>query len=215
MTLDDCYENFLTGIKQYNNKDFFESHDTWEEIWHELRGTDRLFVQGLIHSAIGLYHLSNGNWKGARHQFEKCEKKLSAYLPAYRGLNVQAFLKHHELVCLPLTHKIEKNEPVQLLESVFPKIELSNAAVESLESLTVATQKIQTACEQARVQLAARIEALEAMQQASEKRVKMLQEKFEQQLSEIQRRENRLRRNVYFVLGVLITAFLAAIVHAP
>jgi len=209
MTLDDCYEKFLTGIKEYNNKDFFESHDTWEEIWHELRGTDRLFVQGLIHSAIGLYHLTNGNWKGARSQFEKCEKKLSAYLPKYRGLNVQAFLNHHAKNCQPLTHKIEKKQPVQLLDEIYPKIQLNEDNFSAQILPDDAMRNMHASLDQTRVELALRITQLERAQKETEKRIKALQEKFEQQIAEVQRSETQKRRKVLLIIGILAAAFLA------
>jgi predicted metal-dependent hydrolase len=123
--LDQFYTDFLKGIKEYNNKDFFECHDTWEEIWHELKGIDRLFVQGLIHSAIGHYHLRNKNWKGARSQFEKCRKKLEPYGPLYRGINIAGHLEHLKTTSVPFTEKIERREPVELSESSYPTLELA------------------------------------------------------------------------------------------
>jgi hypothetical protein len=78
---------FRKGIEEFNTQCFFEAHDTWEELWRETSGPDRLFYQGLIQTAVGLYHLSHGNIRGARSQFGKALDKLERYLPAYHGID--------------------------------------------------------------------------------------------------------------------------------
>ncbi|MCZ6776700.1 MAG: DUF309 domain-containing protein, partial [Ignavibacteria bacterium] len=77
------------GIEEFNRQYFFEAHDLWEELWMETTGGDRLFYQGMIQTAVGFYHLSNGNYKGACSQFGKALAKLEQYLPAYHGINTQ------------------------------------------------------------------------------------------------------------------------------
>ncbi len=78
---------FRKGIEEFNTRSFFEAHDTWEELWRETSGPDRLFYQGLIQTAVGLYHMTNGNLRGARSQFGKALDKLERYLPAYHGID--------------------------------------------------------------------------------------------------------------------------------
>ena len=80
---------FQRGIEEFNRQYFFEAHDLWEELWMETTGGDRLFYQGLIQTAVGFYHLSNENYKGACSQFGKALAKLEQYLPAYHGINTQ------------------------------------------------------------------------------------------------------------------------------
>lgn len=70
---------FAEGVAEFNSGGFFEAHDLWEEFWQELRGPDRVFVQGLIHLAVGTYHHENGNSKGAKSQLQKAATKLSKY----------------------------------------------------------------------------------------------------------------------------------------
>jgi uncharacterized protein len=80
---------FERGAEEFNRQFFFEAHDTWEELWRETTGSHKLFYQGLIQTAVGFYHLSNGNYKGACSQFGKALAKLEQYLPAYHGINTQ------------------------------------------------------------------------------------------------------------------------------
>ncbi|HCV44350.1 MAG TPA: DUF309 domain-containing protein [Bacteroidetes bacterium] len=80
---------FERGLEEFNNKLFFAAHDTWEELWRETTGSHRLFYQGLIQTAVGFYHLSTGNYKGACSQLGKALAKLERYMPAYQEIDTQ------------------------------------------------------------------------------------------------------------------------------
>lgn len=86
-------ELFVRGVEEFNRQFFFEAHDTWEEIWRETSGLDRIFYQGLIHTAVGFYHLGNENWRGAMSQFDKGLRKLEQYLPQYLGVRTELFVE--------------------------------------------------------------------------------------------------------------------------
>jgi predicted metal-dependent hydrolase len=85
-------EQFRRGIDEFNNHLFFECHDTLEDLWHETRGHDRLFLQGLIQISVGFYHFLNKNFKGAHSQWTKAQQKLEAYRPHHRALDVETLL---------------------------------------------------------------------------------------------------------------------------
>ena len=80
-------ELFRRGIEEFNTRYFFEAHDTWEELWMETTGRERLFYQGLIQTAVGFYHLTNGNARGGCSQLGKALAKLEQYLPAFHGID--------------------------------------------------------------------------------------------------------------------------------
>lgn len=80
---------FERGVEEFNGQFFFEAHDTWEELWRETSGPGKLFYQGLIQTAVGFYHLSNKNYKGACSQFGKALAKLENYMPAYQAIDTQ------------------------------------------------------------------------------------------------------------------------------
>jgi len=82
-------DHFQRGIEEFNRQFFFEAHDTWEELWMETTGTHRLFYQGMIQTAVGFYHLSNRNYKGACSQFGKALAKLEQYLPVCQGVDTR------------------------------------------------------------------------------------------------------------------------------
>src|SRR5690242_7119745 len=74
------------GIELFNRGDYFECHEVLELAWTPERGPRRLFLQGLIHVAVALYHHRRGNPEGAIRQLNKALRKLAAYLPAYEGV---------------------------------------------------------------------------------------------------------------------------------
>src|SRR5262245_1848115 len=75
------------GIIFFNAGQFFEAHETWEEMWREQEGDLRLFLQGLIQAAVGLHHLSHRNLIGARGQLRKAIVKLDQFPADEAGID--------------------------------------------------------------------------------------------------------------------------------
>jgi uncharacterized protein len=92
-------EAFIKGINQFNRREFFDCHDTWEEIWNDTVGASRSFYQGMIQVAVGYYHALNGNFVGAEHLFSRALAKLESYLPHYQDVDLALLLpavrEHH------------------------------------------------------------------------------------------------------------------------
>ncbi len=83
---------FAEGVSEFESGGYFEAHDLWEEFWQELRGPDRVFIQGLIHLAVGTYHHSNNNMNGAMSQLGKAATKLSKYPSGHWGVTVDEWV---------------------------------------------------------------------------------------------------------------------------
>ena len=81
------HELLARGIHLFNSGGYFECHEVWEELWTPERGPRRLFLQSLIHFAVGLYHAERGNPVGAERQLRKGLRKLAGYLPACEGID--------------------------------------------------------------------------------------------------------------------------------
>lgn len=79
-------EAFHRGVDLFNRGAFFECHEALEEIWMPEHGPRRLFLQSLIHIAVGFYHHQQGNQPGAERQLQKGLKKLAGYLPEFDGV---------------------------------------------------------------------------------------------------------------------------------
>src|ERR1044072_6909567 len=75
------------GVELFNAGEYFECHEVLEEAWTPERGPRRLFLQSLIHVAVGCYHWSRGNPVGTRRQLRKALRKMEAYLPDCEGVD--------------------------------------------------------------------------------------------------------------------------------
>jgi uncharacterized protein len=55
----------LQGIREFNRQEWFECHETVEDLWIGEAGEARDFYQGLIQIAVALHHWRNRNFGGA------------------------------------------------------------------------------------------------------------------------------------------------------
>lgn len=62
---DEPPELLLQAIDEFNRCDWFECHETLEELWVGEKGELRDFYQGMLQLAVALHHWRNGNFKGA------------------------------------------------------------------------------------------------------------------------------------------------------
>ncbi|MBI1806492.1 MAG: DUF309 domain-containing protein [Ignavibacteria bacterium] len=116
-------EQFKRGIDEFNRGLFFECHDTLEDLWHGTRGTDRMFLQGLIQVSVGFYHFFNRNYKGAASQFTRGLGKLEDYRPSHRGVELETLLTD-VVGWLAMAERGQAGEMIDVDESVVPKIHL-------------------------------------------------------------------------------------------
>ena len=81
-------ELFHSGLKLFNDREFYDAHEYWEELWLEYQLEDKKFIQGLIQMTVAYYHLSTGNKKGALSLLNKCLNKMELFTPCNRGIDV-------------------------------------------------------------------------------------------------------------------------------
>jgi uncharacterized protein len=82
---------YLEGIRLFNEEDFFECHDVLEELWADVEGEGKRFLQGMIQAAVALFHFGNENLGGARKLYTTSMQYLEEYRPAYMGLDLEKF----------------------------------------------------------------------------------------------------------------------------
>ena len=58
-------KRFLDAVDLFNSKQWYKSHDLFEELWHELFGAERRTIQAILQVAVAELHLEKGNLKGA------------------------------------------------------------------------------------------------------------------------------------------------------
>ena len=77
------------GAAEWDAKQFFDAHETWEEIWQVERRTIRSFYQGLILLAAGLHHWTGTHRpRGVRIKLSSGIERLAPYAPSYLGVDV-------------------------------------------------------------------------------------------------------------------------------
>ena len=69
---------YIAGIDLYNAGEFHAAHDAWEERWMGEVGPDeKLFLQGLIQSAVIFHHLEIGRPGAARRMYQLAKEKFA------------------------------------------------------------------------------------------------------------------------------------------
>ena len=84
---------FQEGLKYYRAGNYFEAHESWEEMWSDYFLIDRRFIQGLIQLSVSFVHLENGNIKGAKSLLIKSIEKFEEFNGIQRGINLNDLLK--------------------------------------------------------------------------------------------------------------------------
>lgn len=115
-------EQYIRFIEKFNAGEYYECHDLLEEIWMEDKSNK--FLQGLLQMAVGLYHFSGGNVKGARLMFANARKYLARYGPRHWDLDVDVILRFLDdcTAALPQTDAIPYTEAKAI---PFPSLHLS------------------------------------------------------------------------------------------
>ncbi|AFZ47025.1 protein of unknown function DUF309 [Cyanobacterium stanieri PCC 7202] len=105
------------GIKQLNQKEFYACHDTLEEIWMEAPETEKKFYQGILQIAVGCYHLSNNNWRGAVILLGEGIYKLTEFEPTYYNLDILSFTNASHALLVALQN-IDPNKTKELYQEL-------------------------------------------------------------------------------------------------
>ena len=82
---------FQAGLKLFNEKNFYDAHEKWEDLWSDYYLKDRLFIQGLIQLSVSFVHLKNNNMNGAKSLLNKCKQKFEGF-NIQRGIDVKKLL---------------------------------------------------------------------------------------------------------------------------
>ena len=84
--------DLLRAIDEFNRGDWYDCHETLENLWLSSKGDVRRFYQGFLQIAAALHHWKNGNFNGAVNLLAKGSGHLR-HLPGLRANGtVRAFL---------------------------------------------------------------------------------------------------------------------------
>jgi predicted metal-dependent hydrolase len=79
---------FSRGVDEFNRGEFFAAHESWETIWLEAAGRDKVFLQGIIQLAAAFHQWKRGNARGTLALLGRGIEKLGGFSGSYRGVRV-------------------------------------------------------------------------------------------------------------------------------
>lgn len=116
----------LRALGEFNRGDWFECHETLEELWIGSEDEIRWFYQGLLQLAVALHHWRNGNFRGAVSLLDNGMEYLQRVRPICQRIDLPALLDavgvfRHGLIGLGPERMAE------LPEGMIPKMRLAPA----------------------------------------------------------------------------------------
>jgi predicted metal-dependent hydrolase len=83
----------LIAIRQFNNREWYECHETLEEMWGGSRGELRAFLQGTLRVAVALHHWRNGNLCGSLKLLDSGVDCLCRVPGVFLSVDVASFVR--------------------------------------------------------------------------------------------------------------------------
>jgi predicted metal-dependent hydrolase len=81
-------ERYQQGLALARGGAFFEAHEEFELAWRNCETFERDFFQGLVHVVVSAYQRGRGRPVAAESQRQKALRRLAAFEPSHRGLDV-------------------------------------------------------------------------------------------------------------------------------
>ena len=110
------------GIDLFNQGNFYECHDTIEEIWLQESSDRQPFLQGLIQAAVAFHHYQHGKWGAARSMLQMAIDKLSPFPDTYDGLEIGGLLSALRSWKAALDAALKQNERPRHIDLPYPVI---------------------------------------------------------------------------------------------
>src|SRR2546421_5325951 len=82
--------SYQHGLELARAGEFFAAHEAFEAAWRACTEPERDFFQGLVHVVVSAYQRGRGRPVATERQRVKALRRLSAYEPTHRGLDVAA-----------------------------------------------------------------------------------------------------------------------------
>jgi predicted metal-dependent hydrolase len=84
--------HYQDGLALAHRGSWFEAHESFELAWRACHASERDFFQGLVHVVVSAYQRERGKPIAAESQRLKALRRLAAFAPAHRGIDVAALL---------------------------------------------------------------------------------------------------------------------------
>jgi len=118
---DPAPRGLIAGIEQFNAREFYDCHETLEEIWLAEPGTIRTLYQGILQVGVAFYHQARGNFRGATSLLETGIAYLRPFAPRCMGIDVQA-LVDDSIHCYAELQRLGREHIAEFDPSRIPRI---------------------------------------------------------------------------------------------
>lgn len=78
----------VRGLQYFNTGDYFEAHEYLETAWRNESRQIRELYRGVLQVAVGYYHLTRGNYIGAKKMFHRSRRFLDLLPAVCQGINL-------------------------------------------------------------------------------------------------------------------------------
>ena len=116
--------SYKRGLSLARAGAFFEAHEAFEDAWRTCEQSERDFFQGLVHVVVSAYQRGRGRPVAQERQRVKALRRLAAFAPSHRGLDIAALLAALERAeADPREHLVERDPqpPVAVEEEEQPE----------------------------------------------------------------------------------------------
>ena len=97
MPIDPCQTTpppaLLKGVDEFNRGEFYECHDTLEELWMAEPRPVRCLYQGVLQIGVAFYHLGRSRYRPVLTLLERGSSYLQPFAPVCMGLDVDRLLE--------------------------------------------------------------------------------------------------------------------------
>jgi hypothetical protein len=123
----------LEGIAQFNRGEFFEQHETLEELWRSGPDDIRYLYHGILLVGVGLYHLTRGNYRGAVSKLQGGIDKLRWFAPSCQDVDVARLVSDAER-CLSSLMELGPERIGEFDRRLFPHVRVVGGVSSTTET---------------------------------------------------------------------------------
>lgn len=116
----------LRAFGEFNRGDWFDCHETLEDLWINSREESRWFYQGMLQIAVALHHWRNGNYGGAVSLLTGGVNYLQRVSPVCQRIEVATLIAEAERFKDELT-RLGQEQMAELDAALVPRLRLAPA----------------------------------------------------------------------------------------
>ena len=110
-------DSLSIALNLFNNRQWYDAHDAFEEIWNSVDGDERQVIQGILQVSVSQFHLSKGNLNGATILLGEGLGRIRSRTKINLGIDLESFS-----LCLEgLLRKLQNNETLNENDNPFLK----------------------------------------------------------------------------------------------